>query len=101
MNMDVTKNLSYCLANEGNGLALIDDENEAVALLESIVSPEHQTALADAITDRYNAPLIILGRSEELRPTKEVQWNVLHDGGRKLMTRSEMEDIMYALEFTE
>lgn len=103
-----TKTLGFTVHADGLRAEMRDDDLATVGELRGTV-PENVIALADAIRERYNAPLIILGRVEELRTvpvfgsltTQHPQWRVIHEGERKLMTREEVMDLVFAMEFVE
>lgn len=95
------KELDFHVASSVGQTYLTDDDGERVAVMEGGVSRAAQD-LANEITDRYNAPLIILGRVEELRAVDErlrPQWRVILEGQRALMTWAEIEDYTNALPF--
>lgn len=86
-----------------------DADREIVALTFG-ATQEEANAQAAQIKQWLDAPLLVLGRANELRTiegparhlTEQVpQWHVIHEGERKLLTRAEIDDLVFALEFVE
>lgn len=87
----------------GNSVILSpgDDDDMPLADIPHGEDSTRAEALADEIIDRYNAPLIILGRSLVIHVSGKEQYHVIHEGERKLMTMAEITDVTYATEFVD
>lgn len=95
----VTKKLTHNTPQTPGGC--INLYNDSGRLIAGMIGPhEESQELAGEITERYNAPLIILGRSEELHLGAPM-WHVIHEGRRTQMRMDEITDLTHAMEFVE